>query len=96
MNYGDYIKEVANRANLSQAETTRIVKASFETVVDALNAGETFTLPNLGTFGTKVKPQHKGYNPAYEKFMLYPKKRVVTYNASSSMKNEANKEKEIN
>ena len=93
MNYGDYIKEVAERTSLSQVETKRILKASFETVVEALNAGETFTLPNLGTFGTKVKPQHKSYNPAYEKFMLYPKKRVVTYSASSAMKNETNKDK---
>lgn len=91
MNYGDYVKELAKRTELSQAETKRILDTAFETLVETLNEGKTFTLPKLGTFGTKEKPQHKGYNPAYEKFMLYPKKRVVTYYPNSVMKDEINK-----
>ena len=88
MNYGDYVKEVAKRMDLSQAETKRLIKESTGAIVDALAGGDSFSIPNLGTFGTKVKDQHKSYNPHYEKFMLLPKKRVITYHASASIKDE--------
>ena len=91
MNYGDLVKKVSAKANLSQEETKRLMTSSFETMVAALKAGEGFSLPALGTFGTKVREKHKAYNPAYEKFMLYPKKRVVTYYPNSSIKSEMNK-----
>ncbi len=90
MNYGDYVKNVAGRMNLPQTETKQLIKQSFETIVDALDAGENFTIPGLGTFGTKVREQHKAYSPFYEKFMLLPKKRIVTYHPSSTLKDKLN------
>jgi len=92
MNYGDYVKSVAKRMDLSQTETDRIIRQSFETIVDALDAGEKFTIPGLGTFGTKIREQHRSYSPYYNKFMLLPKKRIVTYYPSSTMKDQMNKE----
>ena len=91
MNYGDYVKNVAKRMDLSQDETKRLIKTSFETIVGALDAGENFTIPGLGTFGTKIREQHKAYSPYYNKFMLLPKKRIVTYYPSSTMKDKMNK-----
>ncbi len=88
MNYGDYVKEVAERMSISQAEVKRLIKQSTGIIVEELSNGEAFTIPHLGTFGTQVKEQHKSYNPHYEKFMLYPKKRVVTYHVSSAIKDE--------
>ncbi len=90
MNYGDYVKNVAERMNLPQTETKRLIKQSFETIVEALDAGEKFTIPGLGTFGTKTREQHKAYSPFYEKFMLLPRKRIVTYYPSSTMKDKLN------
>ena len=89
-NYGDYVKNVAKRMDLSQDETKRLIKQSFETIVEALNDGENFTIPGLGTFGTKTREQHKSYNPFYDKFMLLPRKRIVTYYPSSTMKDKMN------
>lgn len=91
MNYGDYVKNVAKRANLSQAETKRVMSLCFEVLVDALDAGEEFTLPDLGTFGTKVRKKYTAYNTANEKVMQHPRQRVVTYVPSSSITNEMNK-----
>ncbi len=91
MNYGDYVKRVAKRADLSQAETKRVMSLCFEVLVDALDAGEEFTLPDLGTFGTKIRKKYKAYNAANEKVMHYPTKRVVTYYPSSSINSEMNK-----
>ena len=90
MNYGDYVKNLAEKMNLPQVETKRLMKQSFETIVDALDAGESFTIPGLGTFGTRVREQHKTYSPFYEKFMLLPKKRIVTYHPSSTFKDKMN------
>jgi nucleoid DNA-binding protein len=86
--YKEYVKDVAERMNLSQVETRSLIDTCFETVVKALENEERFTIPNLGTFGTKVKEQHRSYSPYYNKFMLLPKKRIVTYYPSTSMKDE--------
>ncbi len=91
MTDADYVKNVAKRMNLSQAETKRLMKQSFATLVSVLDSGKKFTMPSLGTFGTKVREQHKAYNPFYEKFMLFPKKRVITYYPNSAIKEEVNK-----
>lgn len=91
MNYGDYVKAVSEKAGLSQAETKRMMQKSFEVIVEELVEGKRLTLPQLGTFDTKVRDQHRAYNPAYEKFMLYPKKRVVTFYPGSFIKEEMNK-----
>lgn len=91
MNYGDYVKNVAGRMDLSQAETGRLMKQSFATIVESLNTGEKFTIPGLGTFGTKTREQHRAYSPFYEKFMLLPRKKIVTYSPSSTLTDKMNK-----
>jgi len=88
MKYSDYIKTVAERMSISQTETKELVQQSLEVIVKSLNSGDKFTIPHLGTFGTKVKDSHRSYNPHYEKFMLLPKKRIITYAPSSSIKDE--------
>ena len=88
MKSSDYIKTIAERMNISQTETKQLMQQSFEVIVKSLDSGDKFTIPHLGTFGTKVKDQHRSYNPHYEKFMLLPKKRIITYDASSSIKGE--------
>ena len=94
MNYSEYVKNVAERMDVPQAETKRLIQKCMETIVDSLDAGEKFTIPGLGTFGTKIREQHKTYSPYYEKFMLLPKKRIVTYYPSSTMKDKLSKEEE--
>jgi nucleoid DNA-binding protein len=88
MNAGDYVKNVAKRMDLSQAETKRLIDLTLETVVSALDDGETFTLPGLGTFGTKIREQHRAYSPFHKRFMILPKKRIITYYPSSKIKDE--------
>lgn len=90
MNYGEFTKNVAKGMKLSEAETKRLMEGALKTVVTSLDAGESFTVPGLGTFGTKVRDQHRSYSPFYEKFMLLPKKRVVTYYPSSTIKDKLN------
>ena len=88
MKDSDYVKKVAERMNISQAETKRLMTQSFEVIVSSLASGDKFTVPHLGTFGTKIREQHKSYSPFYEKFMLLPKKRVITFYPSSVIKEE--------
>ena len=88
MNYNDFVKNMAKRMDLSQSEIRRLLKHNFDTIEKTLDSGSGFTIPGLGTFGTKTRDEHKAYSPFHEKFMLLPKKRVITYHPSSVMKDE--------
>jgi nucleoid DNA-binding protein len=88
MNYSDFVKNISKRMDLPQTEIKRLLKQNFDTMEKVLDSGKGFTIPGLGTFGVKVKEEHKAYSPFHEKFMLLPKKRVVTYSPSSVIKEE--------
>lgn len=55
---------------------------------EQLKAGKGVSIPSLGTFGTKISPERKVYNPHYDAEMMVPKKRVVEFTPASNLKEE--------
>jgi len=88
MNYNDFVKNMAKRMDLSQTEIKRLLKQNFDTMEKTLDSESGFTIPGLGTFGIKIRDEHKAYSPFHESFMILPKKRVVTFHPSSVLKEE--------
>ncbi len=87
MNHSGLVKELALRLNLTQQEVKRLLQASINTLSEKLHEHQSVPIPGLGTFSTTVVKEKKSFNVATRKFMLYPPKRLVRFNTSSTLKN---------
>ncbi len=63
MNKTELIKAVAEKTGESQAAAAKCVAAVFDSITDALKAGDTVSLIGFGTFGTKKTAERTGRNP---------------------------------
>ncbi len=85
-------KELINRLSEELGETKvgskKLLQDTVSVLSDQLKAGKGVSIPNLGTFNTKITPERKVYNPHYDAEMLVPKKRVVEFSPASNLKAE--------
>lgn len=85
-------KELINRLSEELGETKVGSKKKLQDTVsvlsDQLKEGKGVSIPNLGTFSTKITPERKVYNPHYDAEMLVPKKRIVEFTPASNLKEE--------
>lgn len=85
-------KELINRLSEVLGETKvgskKMLQDTVSVLSDQLKAGKGVSIPNLGTFGTKITPERKVYNPHYDAEMLVPKKRVVEFTPALNLKEE--------
>lgn len=63
MNKTEFIKAVADKANLTQKDAAAAVEAFVDVIADALKAGDKVALANFGSFELKEKAAHQGFNP---------------------------------
>lgn len=63
MNRTDLRDAVANKAELSPADSDRAVTAILEAISDGLVVGEKATIPGFGTFETRQRAARTGRNP---------------------------------
>lgn len=88
MNKSDLVDRVAEAADVTKKDAQAAIEATFDTLHKLVKDETKVTLPDLGTFGADTKPERKTYSPHHGKYMMVPKKRVVTFNASKSLKDE--------
>jgi len=81
----DLVDLLADRKDLTKADTKRYMKAAVRVMSDYLAEGRSFTVPELGTFSVHKRDAHKAYNPHYKQYMMLPPKRVVDFSASESL-----------
>lgn len=85
-------KELINRLSEELGETKvgskKMLQDTVSVLSDQLKGGKGFSIPNLGTFSTKINPERKVYNPHYDAEMLVPKKRAVEFAPASNLKEE--------
>jgi DNA-binding protein HU-beta len=86
MTYSELIDQLSEELELSRAEAKDLVDKTVTELTEQLGQGSSFTIPDLGTFKTRVKEVQKVYNPHYEKFMLIPPKRVVEFTPGRTLK----------
>lgn len=88
MTYADLIKELSARLNQSQKEVRRLLKHSFEALKKTVDDHHSVTIPDLGTLRVKIRKERKSFNPAHKKFMLLPRKRVITFKPGSAFEDQ--------
>ncbi|WP_138430088.1 HU family DNA-binding protein [Fodinibius saliphilus] len=88
MNTSDLVKALADNWDMSQAETRRLLDTIVERLTENLANGNTFTIPDLGTFRLSTRGERESYNPHYEQYMKLPPKRVVDFSPSKGLKED--------
>ena len=88
MNYSDLIDELAEATGNSKIKTKELLGDAISVLSDQLTKGTGVSVPDLGTFTTKVKEVKKVYNPHHDAYLLIPPKRVVEFSPSTVIKDE--------
>ena len=63
MNKTEFIKAIADKADISLSDATAAVNAYTAVIAEALKAGDKVTLGGFGTYEVKEKPERQGFNP---------------------------------
>lgn len=88
MNTSDLVATLAKNRDMTQKETRQLLDTIVDTFNDNIAAGNSFTIPQLGTFGTNTRKKRTSFNPHYEQYMELPPKRVVEFTPSKGIKQE--------
>lgn len=86
MNYTELIEQLSERTGHPKKETKEILNEAISVLSDQLSEGTGISIPDLGTFLTKLHEEKKVYNPHYESYMIVPPKRVVDFSPASGLK----------
>ena len=90
MNKSETLKALSSNLGITQKETERLYSTWVNILSDHLTNDTGFTIPNLGSFHSKIREPYKTYNPHYKKMLMLPKKKVVQFTQSNSVKEELN------
>lgn len=86
MNKSELIKQIADRAELSQAEAGDALDALCATVIDTLLRGEEVAIIGFGTFKVSQRAERKGRNPRTGEELLIPASRAPKFSAGKVLK----------
>lgn len=88
MNYSELIDQLSEQTGNSKTQTKEFLNDAISVLSDQLSDGSGVSIPDLGTFQTKVNEEKKVYNPHYDAYMIVPPKRVVDFSPASGLKEE--------
>ncbi|TVQ03486.1 MAG: HU family DNA-binding protein [Balneolaceae bacterium] len=88
MNQSELIDRLSEQTGNTKTKTKELLGNAIDVLTKQLMNGNGVSVPNLGTFSTKVNPEKKVYNPHYEAYMLVPEKRVVEFTPAAGLKDD--------
>lgn len=92
MNKSELIASIAEKSNLSKADSTRALDAFLETVTEALASREKVQLVGFGTFDTRDRKAREGRNPRNpEETIQIPASVAPVFKAGKNLKEAVNK-----
>ncbi len=86
MNKTELVAAVATKANISKKDSDDVVKAVFDSIVEALADGEKVSLAGFGTFAVKERPAHTGKNPRTGEALKIEASKVPAFKAAAALK----------
>ena len=87
MNTDEVVKAVANCANVSKQTAKMCIKCYLSVITDEVSKGHDFMLGNFGRLRVSTTKARRGVNPVSGKPIQLKSRKVITFKASSSMKN---------
>ncbi|MBC8145030.1 MAG: HU family DNA-binding protein [bacterium] len=86
MNKGELIEALANEADMSRAETGRVLDALLGIVESELRRGEQVSLVGFGTFSTSKRAARMGKNPRTGEAIKISARTVPKFSAGKGLK----------
>jgi DNA-binding protein HU-beta len=88
MNHSELIDRLSEQTGNTKVLTREILGHTIDVLTEQLADGSGVSIPNLGTFGTKVNPEKKVYNPHYDAYTMVPEKRVIEFTPAAGLKED--------
>ncbi len=89
----DIIKTISKQYNLSTRQATAIFQTCLDEIVSSLIKGDTVELRRFGVFKTKLQKARIIKHPITGKPIKRPAKKVILFEASSTVKSKLNSKK---
>ena len=87
----EFIKAVAERANVTQADAARVVSATLKLITETLSEGDKVVLTGFGTFEMRQRSARKGINPQTRQPITINSSATPGFTASSTFKGQVNR-----
>ena len=91
MNKAELIATVAEKTGLSKKDSEKAVNAAFDTITEALAAGDKVQLVGFGAFEVKERGARIGRNPKTKEEIEIPATRVPVFKAGKVLKDAVSK-----
>ena len=91
MNKTELVEAVAQNAQLTKADTKKVVDCVFEEITKALTKGDAVQLIGFGTFKVSDRKARVGRNPSTGEEIQIPASKVPTFTAGQSLKDAVKK-----
>ena len=90
-NKAELVDRVAKKTQLTKKDVSAIVEALFETIQEALKAGEKVQVIGFGTFEVRERAARKGRNPQTGKEIKIKASKVPAFKAGKALKDAVKK-----
>ena len=85
MNKTDFIKTVADKAQLTQKDTKAVYEAMVETINEEMKKGERLSLVGFGSFYVSERAARKGINPQTGKSIQIKASKSIKFKPSTAL-----------
>lgn len=86
MNKTELITAVAEKTGMSKKDSEKAVNAAFDSITEALVAGDKVQLVGFGAFEVKERGARTGRNPKTKEEIQIPASRVASFKVGKALK----------
>jgi len=86
----DIIEAIQRENGYSRKQFSEVVEILLEIIKQSLESVEDVMISGFGKFQVKYKRQRRGRNPATNKDLILPLRRVVTFKCSGKLRDRIN------
>ena len=86
MNKAELVTAVAEKTGMSKKDSEKAVNAAFDTITEALAAGDKVQLVGFGAFEVKERGARIGRNPKTKEEIEIPASRVASFKVGKALK----------
>ena len=91
MNKAELVSAVAEKTGMSKKDSEKAVNAAFDTITEALAAGDKVQLVGFGAFEVKERGARIGRNPKTKEEIDIPASRVASFKVGKALKEAVSK-----
>lgn len=91
MNKQELITKISEKTGLTKKSADEALKATIDSIQEALESGDKVQLIGFGTFETRERAEKTGRNPRTGEELIIPASKVPAFKAGKEFKDRVNK-----